>query len=187
MPRHLVLPISLVAVACAACAALLFGVTRLNARESTQLATDPAHATGTVVSPEHVAPTPVDSGTPHAQTENVGSEAIRPTLVAPPNQPTYTDEDVIAYLTQAGILEPVGSRPPTTIDAITFMTADAAGALFNTPVPRPGTFPVCVVSLRGEFHFGVPQGAGRGISHEQHIIYDGITGNLLIAIGGRGR
>ena len=166
-----------VLVALGASVVLLYGMANIDARD------DPSPATTTSMRAIGTATPPLNRD---AQTENVGSEAIRPTLVGPPNQPAYTVEDVIDYVVAAGKLERAGSGPPTTIEDITFMSADAAGQLFNTPVPRPGEFPVCVVSLRGEFHFSVPNGAGSGVSSEQSIIFDGITGNMLIAIGGRG-
>lgn len=181
-------------VAVAASVVLLFGVTRLNAETHTQSLRRPQtgpnqrggppiadpDATGTVVAPDHIAQTPDANVAPRPTSPVTGSEAIRPTLVAPPDQPTYTVEDVIEYLHESGVLEGVRTGPAGTIEDITFMTADEATIRVNTGFSRSGTFPVCVVTLHGDFVIRLPYGSGPGTVTMQRMVFDGITGNLLL-------
>ena len=157
-------------IAVAASVALLFGVTTLNADESMPTAT-PAEQTASHASSVSTDP---------------GIAGIRPTLIAPPNQPTYTPEDVIEYLHEPGSRGGVGSRASNTIEDITFMTADAANTLFNTSVSRSGTHPICVVTLHGEFPTSGPYGSVTGPVSEMRLVFDGVTGNLLMTTGSRG-
>lgn len=114
-----------------------------------------------------------------------GIPAIKPHLTVGPNQPTFTADDVRAYIAAAGI-GPGKARAngPYQIESIIFMTSGEARTRLDVRSGQPDPALLCIVTIRGTFTLSGPQNPRDGsvsvvTLHTLVQIYDAVTGNLI--------
>lgn len=114
---------------------------------------------------------------------SLGGTAITPHLnVRDPQAPAFTREDVIAWVSVNPIGRMIALEPPTLVK-IEFTTAGDIKNLFHTSTGLLDSTPVCYVEFQGRFDAPHPPGAAP-IYTRAWEVFDGRTGNLLMAGGG---
>lgn len=113
----------------------------------------------------------------------LGSPAITPHLNAHiPLLPTFTREDVIAWVSVNPIGRMIALEPPT-IGKIVFSSAWRMNRLLHTSTGLFWLAPVCHVELLGRFDAPHPYGATQRTFIRIWAVLDGRTGNFLMAGG----
>ncbi len=112
-----------------------------------------------------------------------GSHAITPHINAGnPLLPTFTREDVIAWVSA----NPVGRMPalePPTIVKVEFTTDSDVKNVLGESAGLPDTALVCYVEIHGRFAAPGPPGATPRVFTRVWEVFDGRTGNFLMAVG----
>ncbi|HEU5348484.1 MAG TPA: hypothetical protein VFU63_07705, partial [Ktedonobacterales bacterium] len=113
----------------------------------------------------------------------MGSPAIKPHMnMSDPQLPTFTREDVIAWVS----VNPVGRMPalePPTIVKVEFTPDSEVKKVLGASTGLPGTALVCYVELHGRFAARVPPGSPPRIFKRVWEVFDARTGNVLMAGG----
>ena len=114
---------------------------------------------------------------------SLGGAAITPHINAnDPQAPTFSREDVLAWISTNPIGRMIALEPPTLVK-IEFMTAGDVHSLLRTSTGLPDSAPVCYVEFQGRFDAPHPPGAAP-IYTRARVVFDGRTGNLLMAGAG---
>jgi len=112
-----------------------------------------------------------------------GSEAIHPTLAAKPGKPTFTEDDVRAWVADNPPAAWDSTTPPPVVERVEFLPAREVAAKVNHPVYAPDDAILCLATLSGTWAPELPPGvkpSGSPIPNTViYLIFDGTTGNLL--------
>ena len=113
---------------------------------------------------------------------SLGSPAITPHINArDPYAPTFTREDVIAWIGKNPIGSMIALEPPTLVK-IEFTTAGDVMRQLYSSTGLPDSAPVCYVEFQGRFDSPHPPGATPVYTRAWEV-FDGRTGNILMAGG----
>lgn len=112
--------------------------------------------------------------------EAMGSEAVHPSLTPEPGKPTFTEDDVRAYITRTQGDE----TPPLEVRRVEFMTACEVAVTVNHPVYKPDDTLLTLVTIAGVYG-GTPLPPGvtvTGIPDPNvvtYLILDATSGNVI--------
>lgn len=113
----------------------------------------------------------------------LGSPAIEPHInTSNPDLPTFTREDVVAWIGKNSVWRMPALEPPT-IAKIVFTTDSEVKRVLGESTGLPETAPVCYVDLHGRFGAPHPPGAVSRVFKRVWAVFDGRTGNFLMAVG----
>jgi hypothetical protein len=119
-------------------------------------------------------PTPVPGGTG----DTIGAPAITPRNNC---TPSFTEQDVRAYVLSHSVLEVAPHAPPTTVTLVQFMTSAEARQRLGADTGLVNDAIVCYVKLSGEFMpYSVPYGDTWHPVNVGLLILDAHSGNILI-------
>jgi hypothetical protein len=143
-------------------------------------------ATATMTATIPPPPSPRTSDPPVASgTGQIGSQAISPHLTpTAPGQPTFTEEDVRAFIAATGLdLIRVSTEGSYQIEQVTFLSYSQAKSQYGIAVGVPDDRPLCLVTVHGTFKLTGPPVPGQGSNVHTFttmvLIFDGLTGNRL--------
>ena len=115
--------------------------------------------------------------------EVMGSEAVRPSLSPEPGKPTFTEDDVRAYVAANPPDFWDSDTPPPVIKRIEFMSACDVAIKVNHAVYKPDDALLALVTLTGTWKPRLPPGvkpSGPPIPNTvAYLIFDATTGNLI--------
>jgi hypothetical protein len=118
-------------------------------------------------------------GDPGAPGGIIGVPAITPRNDC---TPSFTEQDVRAYLQTHQELIPAPHAPPTTVTLVQFMTsAEASQRMDGESIGLADDAIVCFVELSGEFMpYSVPPGVTPHLSSVGILVLDAHSGNILV-------
>lgn len=159
--------------------ALLLGIALLSSRQVATGAPPAAVATPTFsdLAPDQHKGSP--SGTPVYQYPP-GMPAIAVKTTSGPG-PNFTAADVAAFVARYTMSNHTPDGAPTTLVSVEFLTSAVVHQKLNTDTARPPEALMCVAYVHGDFTIssGI-SGASAGHSTEGWLLFDAVTGNLLV-------
>jgi hypothetical protein len=137
------------------------------------------HPTGTST------PTGGHQGTPLALPTGTSSFSLGVPAIQPTQKglPTFTRDEVIAFLKKNGVAHVINGKTNFTVVRIDFISSkEASNRLHGESIGVPDQAQVCYVELAGSFVFPGPDNTS-GKFPRAIEIFDAQTGNLLLSGG----